>query len=1814
LDGIEGLEVLSEESGLAFCRGWRGDARDAVLLALPAAEQPAPAALDRLAREWSLQDELDGSWALRPQKLVRERGRTALVFEDPGGELLSKVAGTPLTVGNFLRLATGLAASVDKLHRRGLIHKDLKPANVLVNAADGEVRLTGFGIASRLTRERQPVEPPELIGGTLAYMAPEQTGRMNRSIDSRSDLYSLGVTFYELLTGSLPFKASSPMEWVHCHIARRADPPGERVKEIPAVLSSIVMRLLAKTAEERYQTAGGLEADLRRCQLEWQQHGVVEPFALGAHDISDQLRIPEQLYGREREINSLLASFDRVVAQGTPELVLISGYSGVGKSSVVNELHKVLVPPRGLFAAGKFDQYKRDIPYATLAQAFRTLVRQLLVKSEAELEPWRRALVEAAGAHGQLIVNLVPEVELIIGKQPAVPDLPPQEAQNRFKVVFRRFLGAFARPEHPLALFLDDLQWLDAATLDLLEHLIAHPEVRHLLLVGAYRNDEVGPEHLLSRTLGAIKRTDARVSELVLAPLGLDDAGRLIAGALHCDVARARPLTRLVHQRTGGNPFFAIQFVTELAEEQLLAFDPAVRGWQWDIERIRAKSYTGNVVDLMTAKLRRLSSLTQEALKQLACLGNTAETFILSLALGETMHAAFSEAVHAGLVVQQERGYRFLHDRIHQAAYSLIPGEQSAGVHLRLGRVLLASMTAEELAGRLFEVANQMNRGLHLITSTSEREQVAALNLAAARQAKASAAFVSALNYLEAGRSLLTEQTWLANYALIFAIEALLAECQLLAAEMAAAEARLTMLSKHARPGHDFAVVTRLQLTLYTASDRTDLAIDLFLDYLRRNGTNWSKHPTREEVMGEYDRIWSLLGERQIEDLVQLPLLTDPDVIDMLDVFTEIVHPAMFYDENLSSLAVCRMVNLSLEHGNGDGSCFGYVWFAMFAGPRFDNYKDGFRFGELGYELVENHGFGRYRARTYITFSTLMPWGRHAANARELVRRASEVAYREGDLTFSAYSWHVLITNYLMVGDPLEVVQKEAEAGLAFANQQGFALVSANCGAQLGLVRMLRGSTQSFGSFDDADYDETEIERHLAAHPGLALAEFFYWTRKLQGRFFAGEYAAAVEASRRAHSLLWPASSQVETGDFRFYGALAHAAAWTAAPAAEKQHHFEGLIAHHRQLEIWAGHCPENFENRAALSGAELARVEGRELEAGRLYQLAIRSARANGFVHNEALACEVAARFYAARGLEDIAAMYLSRARNGYARWGAAGKVRQLEESHPQLAVADPRSGVTSPDQQLDAAAVVKASQALSSEIVPARLIERLMKIALENAGADRGLLILPSGNEYLIRAEARAAGARIEVTLQQAPMTADACPESLVRYVIRTRESVILDDAAKPGLFVGDGYLRDRRSKSMLCLPLLKQGELTGILLLENALTSHAFTPARIAVLELLASQAAISLENTRLYGDLQERESKVRRLVDSNIIGICICNLDGLIVEAHEAMLHIVGYGRDDVTSGRLHWTALSAPEWAGADARARAEMASTGTCKPYEKSLLRKDNSRVPVFLGGATVGEPRRQIVAFVVDLTERKRTEAELARANRFATMGQLTASIAHEVNQPLAGILANASTCLRLLAANPPNIESAQATAQRTIRDANRASEVIKRLRALFAKRPQTSEPFDLNEAAREVLTLTSSELESARVVLQTDLAGNLPAIVGDRVQLQQVLINLVLNAVESMRTVDGRLRELSISTVLDADGRVLLSVRDGGTGANPEQLRQLFDAFYTTKREGMGVGLSISRSIVEAHGGRIWAAGNDGPGLTFTVSLPASSTRPHP
>ena len=1854
-------ETLREDGEFILYRDRRRSSTNGLmhstLAVAPVREHTAPRSLRRMEHEYSLRAELDPAWAVRPLAHSADQGRSVLVLEDPGGEPLDGLIGTPMELRPFLRLAIGLSAALGRVHQHGLIHKDIKPANALVNAATGQVWLMGFGIASRLPRERQSPQPPEFIAGTFAYMAPEQTGRMNRSVDSRSDLYSLGVTLYEMLTGVLPFTASEPMEWVHCHIARQPVPPGERVTQVPTTVSSIVLKLLAKTAEERYQTAAGVEADLRQCLLEWEARGHIASFPLGAHDSSDRLLMPEKLYGRDREREALLAAFDQVVATGTAVLFLVSGYSGIGKSSIVHELHKAIVLPRGIFLSGKFDQYKRDIPYATLAQAFRTFILQILSESETQVDRWGNAIRHAIGPNGQLIVNLIPELELVIGKQPPVASLAGTEAESRFHMVFRSFLGVFAAKEHPLALFLDDLQWLDAATLKLLAHLTTHPDVRHLLIIGAFRDNEVSASHPLMRTLDAIRETDAAVREIVLAPLSLEHVTQFVADTLHCEHARAEPLAGLVYDKTLGNPFFAIQFLTALAEEGLLAFEADAAAWTWNLERIRAKRYTDNVVDLMVGKLQRLSDMTQERLKQLACLGNVAEIATLTLVHGiseEQIHTALWDAVRTEMIFRTASGgYAFVHDRVQEAAYGLIPADARPAIHLRIGRLLAAQTPAQMLKDGIFEIVNQLNRGAGLITAREERERVAELNRIAGERAKASTAYASALTYFAGGRALLSEDGWEQRYALMFALEFHRAECEFLSSQLVVAEERLAMLATRAATLVDSAAVACLRLELYTTLDRSDRCVELCLEYLRRIGVQWSAHPTRQEVQTEYDEIWRRIGSRRVESLVDLPLMSDPQWCATLDVLAQIVTPALFTDDNLLCLVLCRMANISLEHGNSDASCFAYVWLGMILGPHFDDYPTAFRFGQLGFELVEQRGLDRFKARVYMSFGNLVnPWTRHVRTGRPLVRRAFNTANEIGDLTFAAYSCNNLITNLLASGEPLPDIQREAETGLAFARQIRFGLVIDIITAQLRLILTLRGLTPAFNSFNDAQFDEARFEQHFEADPRLALPSCWYWIRKLQARFHAGEYASAIDAEVRAQRLLWTSPSFFEVAEYRFYAALARAAYCNAVSAEQRPVHLEALAAHHQQLKIWAHHCSENFENRTALVGAEIARVEGRTLDAERLYEEAIRLARENAFIHNEALANELAARFYAARGFETIAQAYLRNARYCYLRWGADGKVRQLDRSFPHLSEEWSPQRLTSTIgtsvEHLDLTTVVKVSQAVSGEIVLEKLIDTLMRTALEHAGAQRGLLIVAHGGAQQLEAEATTSRDTIAVRIRRASISAAELPESILHYVVRTQDSVILDDASAQNAFSADEYLRCNRVRSILCMPLIKQAALIGVLYLENNLTPGVFTPARSAVLKLLASQAAISLENAYLYTDLQQENSERRRAEEA------LRRSEAYLAEA-QRLSHTGSFGWN-ASSGEIWWSAQSFRIFEFDRATSPSIELIVQRTHPQDKGFLEQvlDRARreqkdfdlqhrllMPdgsikhlEVVARALVHEPGNlEFVGAVMDVTQRKRAEEvqrvqeherkemqrQLQQAAKMEAMGRLAGGIAHDFNNILGAILGYGE----LAQSNLGEGSYVRRQVDQMMQAGARGKGLVDRILAFSRSGTGVRVPLHVQSVVEETLELLTGSLP-AEVRIQSKLDATDTAVVGDATQFHQVVMNLCTNAVQAMSqggvltvvldcVAVGEGRSLSHGT-LRAGRYVRLSVSDTGNGIPPAVLERMFDPFFTTKRvgDGTGLGLALVQGIVADVGGAIDVATRIGVGTTFTVWLPAADEAP--
>jgi PAS domain S-box-containing protein len=1747
-----------------------------------------------------------------------------LLMDDPGGQPLLDLIKGPMETGRFLRLASGLADALHRLHEKGIIHKDIKPANILVDLETSEARLIGFGIATRLPRERQAPAAPGIIAGTVAYMAPEQTGRMNRSIDPRTDLYALGITFYEMLTGALPFQASDPMEWFHCHVAREAVPPAYRAANVPEPVSSIIMKLMRKELEDRYQTASGVGHDLQRCLRDWEARRQIEPFALGERDVPRQLSIPEKLYGRDAQIRTLVDTLDRVVAHGTSELVLVSGYSGIGKSSIVNELHKVLLSSHGLLAGGKFDQYRRDVPYATLAQAFQSLVAHILGTSDNELAHWRTKLLEALGSHAQLMVGLIPSLALVIGEQPPVPELSGPEAQSRFYRTLLRFIGVFAKPGRPLVLFLDDLQWVDAATLDVFEQMASDTDLRDVLLVGAYRDNEVEVTHPFRRRMEALRRAGHPVSDIALGPIDRADIANMIADALHTTAAAVMSLADIVSEKAGGNPFFAIQFVCALADEDLLVYDPVTARWRWDMDRIRSRKVTDGVVGLLVERLARLPPAMMLTLRPLACLGMTSidvSTLARLLRRNEReIRNELRDAVHTGLILQVDDAITFAHDRITEAIYAILTDAEREGIHRELALSILAELDDTTIEDRIFEVASQFNRAGFDRLGRDARATAAELNLRAARKARASAAYLVACSYLAKGRELLGPDAGERHIDLFYALALEQAECVFLSGDLLQTEHLIQDLLQHAPTSIHRASAYRLKIELHVVKSENEQAVDTALEALRPFGIVFDAHPSLAQVQEEYEEIWRILGDRPIETVADLPTMEDPAMLAAMRILAEVWPPAFFTDFNLVTLAVCRMVTTSLAHGMADASNQGLALLGWLMGPAFGRYEEGYRIARLACDLASRRNT-HDASRTMDTMGLTSSWTRPLSEAIDWWRMAYRSGVEAGDLFFACYSSSHAALQLLLRGQNLAQAKAEAEEYLRFAERISFQVGADLIRTSERTMASLMAETRALDDFNDDVFDEAELLSRVRDRRTNRVVVYWYWTRKAMLHFLAGNYHGALKAADMVDSGPWVKIVQVQHVDYHFFSALSLAAMCNEAPRDQADAMWTRLRSHHDQLKIWHTQTRSTvFQCRSTLVGAEIARLEGHDLEAMQLYEEAIAQARQSGFLNCQAITHELAARHQAYLGFKTTEHAHLEQARDCYWRWGAHAKVRQLDESfeeirHTPEAPAPTRTMIAARDQ-LDLATVIRISQALSSEMVPERLMNTVMRIALEYAGAERVALIMLERHEPQVTAEAATTGDDIAVSLGTAHLSERSIPESIVRYVTRTQDVVILQDAAAQGRFQDDPAIRRRDMKSLMCLPLANQGKLVGVLHLENNLSAGIFTPDRVTILKMVASQAAVSLENMRLYRDLRQREAKIRRLFDANILGTFIWDMAGHIVEANDSFLSMLGYSRAELEAGLLNWTELTPSEWRNLDLNAAAQVEATGSLPAFEKEFLRKDGTRVPVLIGAATFGEPHDQGVAFVLDLTARKESEkdlnsarAELAHLNRVATVGQLTASIAHEISQPIAAAVTNAQAAIRWLSLTPSNTQEVLESLKRIVGNGDRASEVISRIRAMIKKAPKRRELFDVNATIRDLTALIGPEVVRHHVRLSVELAPSVPRVMGDPIQIQQVALNLMVNAIEAMAAADEP-RHLIVRTSGFGKSEVLVSVCDTGPGLPPGPPERMFEAFSTTKAEGLGIGLAICRSIVEEHGGRIRVSSNQPRGAVFEFALPAQPT----
>jgi predicted ATPase/WD40 repeat protein/GAF domain-containing protein/tRNA A-37 threonylcarbamoyl transferase component Bud32 len=1499
--GYQISEQISQNENSIVYRADREQDNLPVILKILRQKYPTPIQLTRYKQEYEITHKLNLEGVVKAYSLERHQNKLAIVFEDFGGESLRiLLKRRKLILKEFLQLAIAITDALGNLHAANIIHKDINPAHIVYNSNTKQLKIIDFGISTCLTQENFTIKNSKLLEGTLTYSSPEQTGRMNRSLDYRSDFYSLGITFYELLTGKLPFETQDSLELIYCHLAKTAIPPHLIVKEgaykhlrkpqmtapplceshIPQVVSDIIMKLMAKTAEERYQSAWGIKADLEECLQQLETTGVIKQFTLARKDKGDRFIIPEKLYGREKEVGSLLAAFERIAGKKNKEanqhneqkpdseIIFVSGYSGIGKSSLVKEIYQPITQKKGYFISGKFDQYQRDIPYYAIIQAFSQLIEQLLTQTEAQLKQWRDKIKTALGVNGQVIVDIIPELELIIGKQQAIPELQASEAHNRFNLVFQNFIAVFTQKEHPLVIFLDDLQWADLASLKLMKLLINAPNVSSLLLIGAYRDNEVSATHPLMLTLREIKETRIAVNEIILSPLKIADSNQLIADTLRSALENTIPLSNLLAEKTGNNPFFLKEFLKILCQENLLKLNSDNFDWQWNLNEIKAQKVTDNVVDLMTSKIQKLPVDTQKILKLGACIGNQFDINTLAIvAEKSTKEIALSlaQAIAQGLIFplnyfDNSVEYKFIHDKIQQAAYSLIDLLTKPVLHLQIGRLLLKKTNWQQQSEKIFKIVNQLNMAQALIIEPAEREKLAKLNVIASKKAKASNAYQSALEYLQIGINFLDTNSWQKQYQLSLEIHQVAAETAYLSGDFEQMEKLIEIVFQKAITLSDKVKVYEVKIQAYIALDNHLLAANTGLDLLKLLGINFPKKTNKLNILLALVKIKLSLVGKKTEDLISLPIMAEPKKKSAMKILTLITPSVHAIFPQIFPLLVFKQINLSITYGNTTSSTYAYAHYSLILCGILRDIEAGYQFGQLALNLSSKFAFQETKARTLmIVYGFIHHWKKHYNQASKFLWKAYQIGLETGEFESAALCLLFYSNQHHSIVKNLVVFEQELASFIIKTIQIRQFIYVEFLQIDRQVVLNLIGRSNIPWHLKGIAYDEEKVAIQSEKIDRYSILNFYFYFNKATLCYLFEQYSQAIRNADLAKKYL-----KISTLSFSilcFYDSLARLALYEEAEKSQQKNFLLKVRSNQKKMKKWAHHAPMNFLHKFYLVEAEKHRVIGKYSQAIHLYDRAIKLAHENEYIKEEALAYELAAKFYLGRSNSLIATTYMKQARHCYQRWGANAKVKQLNENYPELLVEISESfnnqntaiPLSTKQQMLDLATLIKTSQALAQIKDLGQLLETLVKFVLENAGAEKGFLILVQSDSLVIQAK----GTTEEIITLQSVFLDDSnyLSKTIINYVYRTQENIVLDNACSEGLFINDEYIISNQIKSVLCSPILNQGKVSGILYLENNLAENVFNAERLEILKLISAQAAISIKNA-LFRQ-QERE---------------------------------------------------------------------------------------------------------------------------------------------------------------------------------------------------------------------------------------------------------------------------------------------------------------------------------------------------------------------
>jgi predicted ATPase/signal transduction histidine kinase len=1760
-------------------RGHRLRDNAPVILKLLRAERPSFSELLQFRNQYTIARGLQLPGVVSPLALERCHNGFAIIMADEGYVSLEDYREThPLTPRQVLEIGIALAGTLEGLYQHRVIHKDLKPHNILIHPATRDVKLTDFSLASRLPRETQTLDSPELLEGTLAYMSPEQTGRMNRGIDYRTDFYSLGVTLYELLTGLLPFQATHPLELAHCHLARPPLPPRELNPAIPEMVERIVLKLMAKTAEERYASAYGLRHDLRTCLDALQAQGSVPPFELARRDVSDRFLLPEKLYGRREEVRTLLQAFDRV-CQGRMELLVVAGFSGIGKTAVVQEIHKPVVRSRGFFVSGKFDQLGRSIPYSALVQALSSLARQLQSESAEGLEAWTRRLQAALGGEGRVVLDVLPELECILGPQPEVAELAPAAAQQRFHRLFIRLFRVFATEEHPLVLFLDDLQWADSASLKMLHLLATELGTARLLVIGAYRDNEVGPAHPLLRTLEDLLQAGVPVHPMTLAPLTEGAVNELVAETLSCPLERARPLTELLYQKTLGNPFFTSQYLKLLFQQGLVSYDAAEHMWQCDLAQVRALSVSSDVVEFLAGQLQRLPEETRKVLELAACIGNRFELATLSRVYGRPeadTAAALWHALQEGLILptsevykfyQEPLGpgapgveplparYRFLHDRVQQAAHSLIPEQDRRRTHLDIGRRLLATASAREREEHLFDIVNHLNLARELLVEVGERHVLAGLNLQAGRRALASAAYDVAREYLEAGLSLLGPGSWGTDYALTLALHEEAASASWLSRRFSRQDELVDAVLAHAHTVLDRVRVHEIRIQTAIAQERMAYALDTGLHLLRALGVHFPASPQPEDLQRGLEEVRAAVGDGAPERFLALPEMTEAGRLAAVRLMTLLAPPAYQTRPALLPLLVFRTVVMTTRHGIAPIAASTFAMFGLILCGVFDELDAGYQASQLALTILERFNAREPRAKTlYVVNAMTLHWKRHVRETLRPLLDAYASGLETGDLEFMGWAADFYCHHSYFLGRPLGALAGEMDEYRQVLEHHHRAVTLRQYAVYQQAVLNLSGEGETPWRLVGRAWDEDEqLPRYLADGDGTASC--IAYVNKLMLAYLFGQYRLAVESADAAEPLLPSVTAQLLVPRYFFFDSLARLAVLPGLEESARSAALERIASNQQRMERWSRSAPMNFLHAYHLVEAERCRVRGARAEALEHYDRAIALAREHDQPNDEALAHELAARFFLEWGLGHRARPHLHDAYEACSRWGAHALLRHLSAryaeqglpAHPAPAGSHaPRaSGETRTDLVLlDFQSVLTASRVFFSEMHLDRLLERVVVILCENAGAQRCVLLREERQHLSLVMQHTALTGETHRYASGTPAGAEHVPASIVRLCIRTQQPLLVQDLSRDEFLGEDPYVHRQAPRSVLSLPIFHQGRLLLVVYLENNLAPGVFTSRHLQILTLLASQLALSLENAALYGSLEQRvQERTRELEAAH---------KQLVDMAHRA-------GMAEIASGVLH------------------NIGNSLNSLVVTTESLTHDVSHLPV----DQLKKSARLLAG-------------EEARAAGLSEWDSRTRLLPEYLDKLGDRLRRDAGLMLEDLRSMKTNLEQIGATIQ---------------AQQAYAHGPRLVEPVDVAALVEDALRMQQASLSQHQVRIERDLA-RLPAVSLERHKALHILVNLISNAKQALLEAGREDKRLRIEARPRGPGHFQLVVRDNGVGIPAEDLQRVFQYGFTTRQGSLGYGLHWAANSAREMGGTLVAASEGrGQGASFTLELPLGS-----